>query len=170
MKAKHYIFFLYGIRDKNEKKDITLKKMFADSSILLYLNGGFTDMIGVGNDLIQCLVSTTHYTHYATPTYLDPIIVRISNESNVLHAAISQFLDKLDTKRFKTLAGLFNVIHKNGSVAKTTTHLGITVGVCKIRLILCAPVTIIMSTRLFLHVSTLGYLLGQFKNTRHAKC
>lgn len=71
--------------------------MFADSSILLYLNGGFTDMIGVGNDLIQCLFSTTHYAHYVTSTYLDPIIVRISNESNVFHAAISQFLDKLDT-------------------------------------------------------------------------
>lgn len=99
-------------------------------------------MIGVRDDLIQqCLISKSKsHTHSIAPTYLNPVIVGISKESNVLHATVGQLLDKLDAKRLETLTGLFDIIHKDGSMAETTAHLGVAVSILEIRLILGAPV------------------------------
>jgi hypothetical protein len=72
--------------------------------------------------------------------YLNPIVIRVSNESNSLHGTISQSLDKLDTKRLETFTSLFNIINKDSDMTETLSRFFVTVGILEIGLIFSTPV------------------------------
>lgn len=75
-------------------------------------------------------------------TYLYPVIVRISNESNMLHLSILKTLDKLDLQFLESLTSLLDIIHNNSNMTETTTRLLVAIGIGKVSIILGAPVAI----------------------------
>lgn len=44
---------------------------------------------------------------------LNPVVVRIENESHVLHSSIGETLLPVDIQRFESLAGGVQIVHRN---------------------------------------------------------
>lgn len=85
--------------------------------------------------------SVSYHLNLMAFTYLNPIIIRISNKSNSVDTTLGWLFVKLDAQRFKSLTGLFKIIDKHRSVTKSSTHIVlVAIVVSKIRLIFSTPI------------------------------
>jgi hypothetical protein len=60
---------------------------------------------------------------------LDPVVVRIKDERNVLHPALLRPLLELDTHLVESFARRFEVVYGNADVAETASWLFVTIRV-----------------------------------------
>ncbi|KAI6769010.1 hypothetical protein HG531_010114 [Fusarium graminearum] len=73
---------------------------------------------------------------------LDPVTIRVKDESNVSHAAIGKLLLELVTSIFNSLAGGLDVVDRDTGVAKATMRILVTIVHLIFRVILSAVVGI----------------------------
>lgn len=103
-------------------------------------------------------------------TYLNPVVIRISNESNSVDATLSGPFMKFDAQRLETLACLFEIIYKDRSMTKASAHIVfIAIVVSKIRLILSTPIAFYELASLT-SFSLYSNLLKQLNDTAVREC